>query len=409
MTTPGVTARAGTNQWTVLFLLAVSVFINYVDRGNLSIAAPILGPELSLTPTQLGLLFSSFFWTYSLFQILSGWLVDRFDVSWIYAAGYLLWSLATLFTGFTGTFATLFAMRLLLGVGESVVYPACSQILVRNFPEHQRGRANALLDAGAKAGPALGTLLGGLLVARYGWRALFIIVGLVSLLWLVPWYFHAPHPAPQPAAQQDRGPGWLRILQQRSAWGTSLGMFCFGYAWYFLLSWLPSYLVMERHFSMESMAVLGSLPYWAVAASAILCGWASDHLIAKGASPTRVRKSFLVSGMLLMGALMLPAVVVPTAAAAIGTLVALYISMGLFSSNVWAISQTLAGPLAAGKWTGLQNAIGNLGGVISPFATGVIVSQTGSFFLAFLAAAIILGLGAAAYIVMVGKVEPLRW
>ena len=291
MTSPSVTTRAKKDDWGLVFLLLVSVFVNYVDRGNLSIAAPVLGPELSLTPTQLGLLFSAFFWTYSVFQIVSGWLVDRFDVSWVYAAGYLLWSLATLLTGFTGTFATLFAMRLLLGIGESVAYPACSQILVRNFPEHQRGRANALIDVGTKAGPALGTLLGGLLVARYGWRALFIITGLVSMLWLVPWYFRAPHQVAPTAGQRDRGPGLVRILQRRAAWGTSLGMFCYGYAWYFLLSWLPSYLVMERHFGMRTMAVLGSLPYWAVAVSALVCGWLSDRWIARGASVTRVRKT----------------------------------------------------------------------------------------------------------------------
>jgi len=183
-------------------------------------------------------------------------------------------------------------------------------------------------------------------------------------------------------------------------------MFCYGYAWYFLLSWLPSYLVMERHFSMRTMAVLGSLPYWAVAVSALLCGWLSDHWIARGASVTRVRKTFVVSGLLLMGMLMLPAVTTPTVSGATGVLVLLYLAMGLFSSNVWAISQTLAGPLAAGKWTGIQNAIGNLGGVISPLVTGLIVSRTGSFFIAFLAAAVLLGIGAVAYLLIVGRVEP---
>ena len=136
-------------------LLVLSVFINYVDRGNLSIAAPVLSSELSLSPTQLGLLFSAFFWTYSILQIGAGWMVDRFGVFWVLAGGYLIWSLATLATGFTGAFASLFAMRLLLGAGESVCYPAYSRIIASQFSEGQRGLTNALVDAGSKAGPAL--------------------------------------------------------------------------------------------------------------------------------------------------------------------------------------------------------------------------------------------------------------
>ena len=409
MTASGVRSARGTSQWGVVVLLFIAIFINYMDRGNLSIAAPILRLELSLTPTQLGLLFSAFFWTYAVFQIVSGWLVDRFQVSWVCAGGYLLWSAATLLTGLTNTFITLFAVRLLAGIGESVVYPACSQIVVRNFSEEQRGRANSLIDAGAKAGPALGMLLGGLLVARYGWRALFVIVGAVSLLWLVPWYFYAPRHAVATLKERAQGPGLLEILSRRDAWGTSIGLFCFGYAWYYLLTWLPSYLVMERHFSIETMATLGSLPYCAVVLSTVTSGWASDRWIACGTSPTRVRKTFVISGLGLMGAIMLPVALVSNAHVAVGLLVLAYLSIGMFTSNVWAISQTLAGPLAAGRWSGIQNAIGNLGGVISPIVTGLIVTRTHSFFLAFLAAGVMLGLGAMAYLLIVGRIEPLTW
>ena len=150
------------HRWRLVGLLSLSVFINYVDRGNLSVAAPMLGRELALSPAQLGLLFSAFFWTYSLCQIPAGWLVDRISVTRVYAAAYLIWSVATLLTGFAHSITALLMVRLLLGLGESVAYPACSQILVRNFAEQERGRANSLIDIGAKAGPALGTLLGGL-------------------------------------------------------------------------------------------------------------------------------------------------------------------------------------------------------------------------------------------------------
>ena len=252
----------------ILGLLLVSVWINYIDRGNLSVAAPLLAPELSLTPVQMGLLLSSFFWTYAGLQFLGGWLVDRYNVSLVYGLGYLLWSTATLLTGAANGFATLLLLRLLLGVGESVAYPAYSKILAGNFAEHQRGRlANALVDVGTKAGPAVGTLLGGLFMARFGWRVFFLVIGLLSLLWLLPWWSWAPREY-QLSASAQKGPGMLQILGRREGWAT----LCFNYAFYFLLSWLPTYLVSERHFSMQMMAVFGALPFGVTAVASLLCG-----------------------------------------------------------------------------------------------------------------------------------------
>jgi len=158
---------------SVLALLVASIFINFIDRSNLSVAVTDIEKELSLDDRQAGLLLSGFFWTYALFQIAAGWLVDRYNAYWVYAAGFLLWSVATALTGFGVGFAVLFGLRLVLGAGESVAYPAYSRIISDDFPERRRGLANALLDAGSKAGPAVGTLLGGLIVARFGWRPLF--------------------------------------------------------------------------------------------------------------------------------------------------------------------------------------------------------------------------------------------
>jgi MFS transporter, ACS family, D-galactonate transporter len=138
--------------WRVLVLLVLSVAINYIDRGNLSIAAPLLKDGLGISASELGVLLSAFFWTYAAFQIVSGWLVDRFDVNWVLAGGFFLWSVATAATGLVQGFASLVVLRLLLGMGESVAYPCYSKILAGHFAEHQRGLANALIDAGASAG-----------------------------------------------------------------------------------------------------------------------------------------------------------------------------------------------------------------------------------------------------------------
>lgn len=381
-------------------LLVFSVCVSYIDRGNLSVAAPLIGPAFSLTPSKLGALFSAFFVTYSVFQIVSGWLVDRYNVNWVYAAGFFVWTAATLFTGFCSGFGFLLLFRLLLGAGESVSYPAVSKIIASNFAEQNRGFLNALIDAGAKTGPAIGTLLGGLLIARYGWRILFIGLGAGSLLWLIPWCLYAREARVSKEDSTSSSVGFRDILRRRAAWGTLLGMLCYGYVWYFILSWLPSYLVSERHFSLSGMAWIASLSYWVMAVSTIVFGWISDRQIRSGADAITTRKRFIITG-LLGCIILLPAALAPNAQTAVLLLVVACVSIGLFTSNCWALTQTLAGPEASGRWTGIQNAFGNLGGVLSPVVAGYLVTRSGSFLLSLAVACVVLLAGAGSYLFLV--------
>lgn len=392
----------------VLTLLVLSITINYIDRGALSVSVPLITKDLNLTTAQIGLLLSAFFWTYATFQLLAGSLVDRFSVKWVYAGGFLIWSLATAASGLAHSLPALLAARFVLGAGESVAFPACSKIIVQTFPEARRGMANALIDAGAKTGPALSTLIGGLAVAAFGWRGVFIAIGLGSLLWLVPWILLIPAGRPN-SAMPENTPTWREILSKRPVWATSLGMFAYGYTNYFLLTWLPGYLVQERGFSLEEMATLGSIPFWTMAATALLAGWSSDRLIRAGRNPSRVRKTYAATGLFLCGAAMFPAPMVNSATHSLGLITLACAAISLFSANVWAITQTLAGPPAAGRWTGFQNFIGNLGGVAAPLVTGWIVSETGSFLFAFWTAAAILLTGVAAYAVLLNNIEPVPW
>jgi len=403
-----MTHSRNTNKWLIVGLLLLSVCINYIDRGSLSVAAPILRQEFFLSAQELGYLLSAFFWSYTVCQLVVGLLVDRYDVKWVYALGFLIWSLAMAATGLVNGFVALFTARLWLGIGESVFLPSVSKMMVRLFPAERRGLPNALVDVGTKAGPALSILIGGLLLTHYGWRTLFIVVGLCSLLWLVPWILSVPGERPELREGHTFDPGMLGILSRPETWGTSLGMFSLGYVWIFLLTWLPSYLVNERGYSMKQMAIFGSLPYWGMAVTALAGGWASDQWIARGRSATFVRKTFAVAGLLLCAGLLLP-VPFTNQTFSMALLIAASISLGLFTSNVWAITQTLAGPEAAGKWTGIQNFVGNLGGVISPIVAGLVVEKTGSFVFAFAAASVLLVLGAVCYFVLVPKVEPLVW
>jgi ACS family D-galactonate transporter-like MFS transporter len=391
-------------------LLAISVFINYIDRGCGSIAAPALKDELHLSPSQLGILLSSFFWTYAGFQILSGWLVDRFNVNWVLAAGFLIWSSATAATSTAHSFGVLLALRLLLGAGESVAFPSYSKILAEHCPEILRGRANAFISSGIAAGPAFGIFFGAMLMARYGWRPFFVGLGLLSLLWLLPWAKYMPVGPGLDVSSTAQAPGIFEILKQRSAWGTFFGLFAYNYLSYFLLTWLPSYLVHERHFSMQKMGGIGGAAYLILAISALVSGWVSDFWIARGGTPTRVRKTFTALGLAL-GSIFCFAVVVFAFDERLATLF-LFLTCagaGLCTSNLWAITQTLAGPQAAGKWTGLQNFVGNFAGIVSPALTGFVVDRTGHFFWAFAVTAGVLLVGAVSWAFVVGSVEPVQW
>ncbi len=401
-------------EWRILILLVFSVFVNYIDRGNLSIAAPLLTHEMQLDPQQMGFLLAGFFWTYALMQLfgIAGWLADRFDVGIVLAAGYLAWSAATAATGLIHGFTALVIMRLILGIGESLAYPCYSLILARYFPEQHRGTANALIDAGSKLGPALGTLFGGLFVASYGWRPLFLVLGVGALIWLVPWMMWRP----RDVHVTDRSkalagvpiPSVAEILSKRDAWGTFFGLFCINYYWYFLVTWLPSYLVQERKFSVDGMAYIGALSYFAIAVATTIAGFASDRLIHRGKSVTLVRKGFAVSG-LLASTIILPVASIPDNTTAITLLILACMGFGVLTSNHWAITQTLAGPTAAGRWTSLQNGVGNLAGIAAPWFTGFVVKQTGSFQIAFVVSAAVALLGALIYAFWVGRVEQVEF
>jgi ACS family D-galactonate transporter-like MFS transporter len=393
----------------VAVLLAISTFINYIDRGSLSLAVPLLRSELQLSPWQIGILLSSFFWTYTSFQIVSGWLVDRFNVNWVLAGGFLVWTMAAAATGLVHGFQMLLVMRLILGVGESVAFPSYSKILAKHFPESLRGRANSFIAAGIAAGPAFGIFFGAMLIARHGWRPFFMGLGLISLLWLAPWKVWMPTGPGLAVSATARTPGIPEILLQRSAWGTFLGLFAYNYLSYFLLTWLPSFLVNEHHFSMQKMGSIGGIAYLLLASSALISGWFSDLWLARGGSPTRVRKTFTAAGLAISSVSCLAVVFASNSFNAVLFLFITCAGAGLCTSNLWAITQTIAGPLAAGKWSGLQNCAGNFAGFVAPVLTGFVVDRTGHFFWAFAATSAVLLTGAASWAFLVGRVEPVPW
>jgi ACS family D-galactonate transporter-like MFS transporter len=392
----------------VLFLLALSVLINYIDRSNLSIAAPLLKNELHISNTELGTLLSAFFWTYCLMQMVSGWLVDRFDVKWVFAAGFFIWSTATAVTGLLHGFTAMLLIRVILGVGESVAFPSYSKVLCTHFREDRRGFANAMIIAGLALGPAIGLLVGGNAVASFGWRPFFLVLGVLGLVWLVPWAIWMPRRTTPPRMTTSPFSGLLPILRQRSAWGTCLGQFSVNYYLYFLVTWLPFYLVRGRNLSLGAMGKCGGLLFLMSATAATIWGKLSDRWIAAGSSTTLVRKgsmAFGCTGFAISLALM---AVVPDRLL-VWTLASTGMLLGISGCATWAIPQTLAGPDMVGRWVGLQNFIGNFAGAIAPALTGYLLDRTGLFYWPFFITAAIALLGGFAWTFLVGPIEPIDW
>src|ERR1700688_2961181 len=361
---------------SVVPLLAIAIFINYVDRGNLATAAPLMKNELQLSATQLGLLLSIFFWSYTPCQILAGWLAEKITATRVLAIGLAIWSLATAATGLVSGFAALLALRLLLGVGESAAFPCSSKLLARHLPSHRLGSANGAIAVGLALGPAFGTFVGGMLMARVGWRPVFLLFGLASLTWLLPWLWATREPSLGHDETRDApAPGCLDILRHREAWGTCVGQFTGNYTFYFVISWLPLYLVHERGFTVAEMSVLGGMIYLVYAASAWLTGWVSDHWMERGASANRVRKTAIVAGGVLAAVAMLGCAF-GNAVVSVASLFLAALSVGLGTPTIYAIGQTLAGPRAAGKWIAVQNCDGNFAGVVAPLVTGLVIDRT---------------------------------
>jgi MFS family permease len=400
--------RAPGSPVRVVLLLAAAVGINYVDRGNLATAAPLIQDELHLSSTQLGFLLSAFFWTYVTAMTPAGWLAERYGARRVLAGGVAIWSVATLLTGLANGLVMLLLLRLLLGLGESTAFPSASKALASEVPVSQLGLANGVLSFGYLVGPAVGTYLGGMLMASFGWRPVFVLFGCLSLLWLWPW-LRTPHrPVEKTAVVSRDTPSFARILRQRGLWGASLGHFASNYNFYFILAWLPIYLVKARGFSMATMAAIAGGAYLINAISALLMGWATDRWCRAGRSPDLIYKGVMALSHVATIGCMVGMVLLPINGS-IACLFGYEVVCGLSSPGVYAIPQILAGPQAAGRWVGVQNTCGNVAGIIAPALTGMLIDWSGSFVSAFVLAAAINVLGLVGWLFILPRIAPLNW
>jgi MFS family permease len=402
-------ARAPAGPVRLVLLASAALLINYVDRGNLATAVPLIQDQLGLSDTQIGVLLSGFYYSYVAMMLPAGWLGERYGSQRILAAGLAIWSLATLLTGAASGFWSLLLLRLLLGIGESAAFPCSSQLFASQLRPAQLDMANGVLGFAYLVGPAIGTVLGGLLMPRYGWRAVFVLFGVVSLLFFWPLYRMRLRAAVSRGnAVADDAPTLGLILRQRGLWGASLGLFAVNYNFYFILSWLPDYLVKERALSMGAMAAVAGSAYLINALSALFAGWVVASWTRSGRSPNAFYKSLqafahLVSMAAMAGMMLLPM------EGCIACLCLFEIAIGLSSPGIYAIAQIIAGPTATGRWVGIQNGFGNLAGIFAPLITGVLLQASGHFASAFVLAGVLNVLGLIGWLWMLPRIEPLDW
>lgn len=377
-------------RWWLLALLFTGMICAYAQRGTMSVAATSVSKSLNLTKADIGLLQSAFFWVYAFTQMPAGWMVDRFGVRRGYSLGLIFWSISAALCGLARNFYALLTLRVSLGTGQAIVFPATAKSAANWFQERERGTVAAIYLTGVRVGTALINLLGGLFLARYDWRLFFIVVGLVPLLWLLPWnrFLRKWEPAmtasDKAQAAATGNPSFIKslaLLKNRSVLGIFLGFFAYDYAWYVFITWLPGYLEMERKFTKTEMAFYSSTPYILMSVVIVLSGMLSDWLVRRGYSEKLIRKSFCCIG-LAVGCLIVPAGMVADKMTAVALLTISLCGLGICSPNTWTLTQATCEKKIVGTVSGIQNFGGNLGGILAPFLTGYIAHKTGSFVIA---------------------------
>lgn len=384
--------------------------IAYFDRVTLSVALADKDGFLNffnLNNSDRGLLNSAFFWSYALLQIPAGWIVDRFGVKWTYAAGFLLWSVTSAATAWASGFQVLFLLRILLGIGESVVTPAAMRWIRFNFEERRRGTAVGILMAAAKVGPALGSYLAVKLLGNFGWQTMFLTIGLGSMIWLIPWLLFMKDndlALEKEAKQSDGGKdiSFATVMASPVIWGTIVGTFCYQYFVYFALTWMPAYFKEAFKMSLNDSGVFTAASFLAMAVVATLAGFSADALIGRGYDAVTVRKGFTIAGFLSAGAGLIAALNTPPDIA-MWMVIASLGGLGLTTANYWALTQTLIPGAAVGRIVGVQNCAASVPGIVAPILTGWLIQETGGYRGAIMAVLFFLGLGVTMYITVIKR------
>ncbi len=424
-------ARPTRIRYQVLFLIFVNVVINYMDRSNLAVAASGIAKEFNFSSIQLGLIFSAFSWTYLVFQIPGGMLVKRFSPRVLYTFSLITWSLSTMLQGFARGFASLFALRMATGTFEAPAFSINNRVVSNWFPDNERASAIGVYTSGQFLGLAFLMPVLTKIEVYVGWKGLFIVTGIIGIIWGIIWYFFYRDPLEHSKVNNEElqliesGGGFINrqndagivskkifnwadlreVLSHRKLWGVYLGQFAVNSTLWFFLTWFPKYLVDYRGLNFINSGYWASLPYMAAFAGVVCSGFLSDYLIKKGITPAKARKRPIIIGLLIS------AVIVGANYVHSPGLIIFFMSLSFFgvgfASITWIFVSTLAPKHLIDITGGVFNFIGQLSGIVIPVAIGFLASR-GSFAPALIFIAIIGFLGACSYIFLVGNVERIQ-
>jgi len=410
-------------RWFMLSLLLIATIINYVDRVNISIAAPFMAKDLGLDKVEMGLIFSAFAWTYAFALVPAGFIADRFGSRFTYGASLISWSAVTVCQGMVGGFASLFGLRLAIGAMEAPAFPANSRAVTVWFPARERGMASSIYVCGQYLGTALFTGLLLWLATTYDWRHVFYSTGIIGIVFGMAWLYLYRDPmnckkvSKEELAYIEDGGGlvkssqernkfkWAQIaelLKYRQVWAICLGKFASTSALYFFLTWFPTYLIEERHLTMVKVGIFAVLPFIGATVGVLLAGFIADWMIRRGYSLSFSRKLPLVVGSALGMSIMLVNFT-DSNEVCIALLTIAFFAQGIASSS-WAAVSEIAPKELIGLTGGITSLAANIGGIVTPIVIGQILHVTGNFAWAFWFIGGVACIGTLSYSLLLGRI-----
>ncbi len=410
--------RPSLGRWYVLLLISVMYLITYLDRVNISTAAPLISKEFGFNKVTIGLIFSAFVWAYAIFQVPGGWLSDRFGPRSVLAGVVGYWSLMTVATAAAFSAASFIVVRFLFGVGEAGAFPGATRAMQMWYPRRERGFVQGVTHSASRFGAAIAPPLVVLIMTSIGWRWVFYLCGAVGFVWSVWWYLsyrNLPEDHrlvnqaelesirgtnergelnPPPVEKQLKIP-WGTLLRSPNMWAIMCAYFTYVYCLWIFLSWLPSYLVEARHFTLLKVGLLASLPLWAGVIGDTVGGLATDWLLRRTGNTKLARRAVAMTGLLGCAVFIVPAAMTADAYVAVYCLTASMFFLELTIGPSWAVPMDTGGKYS-GTVSGMMNMAGNIGGALSPMVFGFL-AQLGSWQAPFIVAAALLVAGSAVW------------
>ena len=403
-------------RWYILVLISLMYLITYLDRVNISTAAPVISKEFGFDKITMGVIFSAFVWAYAMFQVPGGWLGDRFGARNVLTIIVGYWSAMTAATAVASGATSFIVLRFLFGIGEAGAFPGATRAMQLWYPPHERGFVQGITHSASRLGAAIAPPIVVLIMTALGWRSVFYICGAVGIVWSVLWYFayrNLPEEhglvnaaelkhirgtdekgdVKQPNIAKRPSVPWGTLLRSPNMWAIMCAYFTYVYCLWIFLSWLPSYLVDFRHFTLLKVGFLASLPLWAGVVGDTVGGLATDWLLAKSRNIKFARRAVAVTGLLGCAVFIVPAALTADAYTAVYCLTAAMFFLECTIGPSWAVPMDMGGE-HSGTVSGMMNMAGNIGGALSPIVFGVLV-QFGSWQAPFIVAASLLVIGSA--------------